>query len=346
MALGVHPSEMPNTHDPIDALVLERYVAGEATPAERVAVERWAAVDRANGERLAEMRLFWAGASEAPAVDTERALTRLKRRVRLQVVSSDRRAGATSHWAPRRVVPLVGATIAAGILVLLVARADSIDENASHGRQYVAAPGRRENVTLPDGTHFILAPASRLRLAADFANGARDVYLDGEAFFAVRHDPAHPFAVHARGAIAQDIGTQFDVRAYAADAATQVVVADGEVAIDTVAIRAGDMAMIKRGRISIVHGADVGALTGWTRGELSFHDTPLRVVAADLSRWYGVEIVIADPQLARIPVTATIGEESLTHALDLLAPTVGARYVMRGSAVTIHAAIHINSPAQ
>ena len=61
--------------------------------------------------------------------------------------------------------------------------------------------------------------------------GTREVELEGEAYFAVVHDAARPFAVRAHGAVATDVGTAFDVRAYPEDAGARIAVTEGAVAV-------------------------------------------------------------------------------------------------------------------
>jgi len=57
------------------------------------------------------------------------------------------------------------------------------------------------------------------------------VYLQAEAYFVVTHDAARPFRVHARDAVAHDLGTRFVVRAYAELPRIEVIVAEGAVSL-------------------------------------------------------------------------------------------------------------------
>ncbi len=62
---------------------------------------------------------------------------------------------------------------------------------------YTTATGAQSMIPLPDGSTMVLNTASAVSL--DFENGRRRVrLLRGEAFFDVRHDPAHPFTVAAQ----------------------------------------------------------------------------------------------------------------------------------------------------
>ncbi len=215
-------------------------------------------------------------------------------------------------------------------------------------REYTTTAGQRLSATLVDGTQLMLAPASRLSVPFDYGRGDRAVRLDGEAFFTVVHDPAHPFVVRAGNAVATDVGTRFDVRSYVADSAVRVAIADGRVSLhastrlppsegDHPSVLAhGDVAIVASTRITVAHGVDVTALTAWTAGRLVFRDTPLRDAVVAMSRWYGVSVVLGDSRLAERRVSVTTDEPSVRVLLDALAPAVGARYDVRdGGAYTL-----------
>jgi len=55
--------------------------------------------------------------------------------------------------------------------------------------------GKRSAITLADGTHIWMNSGSQLSYPAEFKKDSREVYLSGEAFFDVRHDPDKPFYV-------------------------------------------------------------------------------------------------------------------------------------------------------
>jgi transmembrane sensor len=250
----------------LDDEILERYVRGLSTPAEREAVDRWIAADLVNARLLAGLRATWqSGDAQAPydagaawtafeatlGGESDRGVpppqpipTLLRRRenARALRVGAGREAGAGGlrSW-PRGVGRSAWrrpATMAAPVLVILgIGVAIGIQQHSSgaaaSGREYATAAGQRLSVTLVDGTRLTLAPASRVRVAAGYghATEGRDVELEGEAYFAVVHDATHPFAVRAHGTVARDIGTAFDVRAYPEDPGARIAVTEGAVAV-------------------------------------------------------------------------------------------------------------------
>ncbi|MGH2900192.1 MAG: FecR family protein, partial [Solirubrobacteraceae bacterium] len=169
----------------------------------------------------------------------------------------------------------------------------------------------------------------------------RSVTLEGVADFSVVHDGTRPFRVRAKNAVVTDVGTEFVVRAYAADSGVDVSVSSGIVAVlggapDSVELRAGQVAFVAaNGRIAQVTGASAQTLTAWVHDRLVFDDVPLSTVAAELGRWFDVQIRIPDQQLARRRLIAAYTRTTLSGVLDAIAATLPVRYERTGNVVTI-----------
>lgn len=255
--------------------------------------------------------------------------------------------GVWPSWVASRRPVQVGGLAAALCAALLVTLFRLPHLRHARWHDYVTVAGQRQKMTLRDGTAFTLAPVSRLRVPFDYASGDRRVVLDGEAFFAVVHDDRHPFSVRAHNAIATDIGTRFDVRAYGSDRDVRVAVTEGKVGIEPVGaafmlpvdrppvvVRPGDMAVVIDTAVAITHGLDVTTMTAWTDGDLRFRDTPLPEVAATLGRWFDLEIDARDPALANRLITMSVGTTPIDEVLSGVAGAAHARVERRGRRVT------------
>jgi len=88
--------------------------------------------------------------------------------------------------------------------------------------------------TLSDGTFVTLAPQSTFRYPADFGNGERKVYLDGEAQFHVNRDEAHPFKVFEGDIVATVLGTIFNVKKQTGDSVLLVELIKGKLKVESV----------------------------------------------------------------------------------------------------------------
>lgn len=206
-------------------------------------------------------------------------------------------------------------------------------------------PGQRLIVSLADKSTITLGPASTLRY--DRSGGSREVTLEGLADFRVRHDPEHPFLVHAGRADVADVGTEFVIRAYAADSTVHVAVSTGVVAVKN---RTGDRGelTVHAGEVALVHGSsaplqlndvNAAAFTGWIAGSLAFEDDAFSDIARELGRWFDVDIRWSDSSLGSRRITAIYNNPSLPSVLDALSASLDARYERAGRTVTFSARV-------
>jgi ferric-dicitrate binding protein FerR (iron transport regulator) len=214
---------------------------------------------------------------------------------------------------------------------------------ASPPRSYVTERGQRAEVTLIDGTRVWLSADSHLEVPQSYGATTRDVILEGEAYFKVQHDAKRQFRVHAGESVSEDLGTEFDVRAYPGDSGAIVIVSSGRVAlhhatasgtqVESTQLSGGQMGRLDRsGAVSVVD-VDVDGSLAWRKGRLAFEERPLRDVARELERWYDIDIALDDSALANTPLTASFTSQSADQALSIVAGALGAHYARDGRTV-------------
>ena len=186
---------------------------------------------------------------------------------------------------------------------------------------------------------------SKLRVPADYGETVRAVYLEGEAYFAIAHHSAKPFAVHAGQGVIWDLGTRFGVRAYADEQDVEVVVADGKVRLRAAGgldsagqvVREGELSRLDHaGVASLPRRVDPQRFLAWTAGRLVFQDAPLRDVLPQLARWYDVDLTLGSPSLAGRRLTLSVRGEPVVQVLDAIALLTHARYERAGRSVTFY----------
>jgi ferric-dicitrate binding protein FerR (iron transport regulator) len=182
-------------------------------------------------------------------------------------------------------------------------------------REVVTRRGERMELGLPDGSRVLLGAASRLEFTPDRFAEERMLTLDGEAYFAVARDSAHPFIVRASGSVVQALGTEFGVRAHARDSLVQVAVAQGRVLLRPQSAEPGTGTVLDhgdvgeldaKGRVAVHRGVDLLPYLGWVRGRLIYDMAPALAVVRDLERWYDLTINTDDVVLDGLRVTMTI----------------------------------------
>jgi transmembrane sensor len=330
------------TDGDIDWLALDRYVSGEGTPDERQMMRRRIQASPVLTAIVEVMRSARRAPAQANApADTDeawRALsTRLgvdRRHEPLTLIPPAPRSHGLSRlvgWAAA-VLLIIGSAYASWrtLRPSPTTRAEAPAIRAT----YATARGERATVELRDGTRVTLAPGTEIRVAAV----GRQIYLSGEAVFSVTHDPMQPFRVTApSGTTVEDIGTQFDVRAY--DKTVRVVVADGSVSIQgakPVILTRGALGVVdSTGAARVTQGVPVDRYLAWSKGNLTFVNAPMREVIPDLDRWYDINVHLGSAKLADDRLTVTISDIPADVALDVIARALDVSVVRSGQTVTL-----------
>lgn len=202
-------------------------------------------------------------------------------------------------------------------------------------------PGQSRTVELADGSTVVLDAGSRIRVPLNFGRDARDLSLEGTAYFVVKHDASMPFRVHVRDGVIEDVGTRFVVEAYTELKQAIVSVAEGSVSLQggsaQVALVAGDVGRIAAsGADRIAQHVDVDNRVAWMHGELVFTDIPLADALPRLSRWYDRDVRLADSTLGARRLTARFRADQPADAVfDGVALALGARASHQGRVVML-----------
>jgi transmembrane sensor len=340
----------------LDWDLVDRCLAGQATVAEREQLERAMAEDPEKAALLAALRsalesmegevtrdevdALWAGLARRAGFDPVGQGSRPERRpVKFALAGTSR---PRSRW-PFALAAAAVLAVGAGLAVREF-REGSQSSRPSEDQVVTVPRGQRAQFRLADGTQVLLGGGSTLRHPHDFNAGAREVSLEGEAYFTVEHDPRRPFRVRAGNLVATDLGTEFVVRAFPETEGAEVIVRSGSVAVRPLqpggesqagaTVRPGELGRIDAGGQTRVERADTAVFFGWTTGTLVFDSTPLRDALPQLSRWYDLDFRLDDSSLGAIPLSGRLGQTLTPARLDLLAASMGLKQVQRGRTVT------------
>jgi transmembrane sensor len=337
----------PSKIAPEDWDRVARYLAGEAEPREAELTRRWLEADaeRLSMVKALESALANVSREASDQTNVESALRDVKSRFdRPKVIPLAGRRGVT---APNRISSAY-LRAAAALVALLGAGVlwQNIRESriASSARTFATTIGERRQFKLADGTEVVMGPASRIVI--DPNSDDRSLTLDGDAYFTVVHDASRPFTVKAGAMTIQDVGTAFAVQSDDS-AGIRVDVHSGSVAVGAretdggsqAVLRARDRATVNPGGLvqierSVVSDDDLA----WVQGRLVFRDAPLIQVGAELYRWYGVRLRVADSSLVNLHLTASFSGESVDRVLNVIALSLGARVDRQGNVATLYRA--------
>lgn len=206
--------------------------------------------------------------------------------------------------------------------------------------------GKTFKVTLSDGSVVKLNSGTTLRYPEQFGiNGKRIVYLTGEAFFEVAKDKEHPFIVNANEADIEVLGTKFNVSAYPETPTINSVLVEGSIRMyetenpsNAVLLQPNQMATWQNNSRKITtKSVDPSFYSAWTKGELTFNDTPFSTITKIIQRTYDVEIINKNSDLAKQNFTGIIkiSESSVENILELLKRDTPFEYSIQQNTITI-----------
>lgn len=199
------------------------------------------------------------------------------------------------------------------------------DEPVESGFAELATGSDLVTARLSDGTLVRVGAGSLIRFTE--TSNRRDVWLDGQAFFAVASDPDRPFRVRSAGGEAEAIGTRFDYRSTGDE--LQLIVVDGRVALSSggqrVEVGAGEMRGIRAAQISSATKVeDVYGALSWMGRSLVFHGTPLDAVARELSARFDIPVRLSESALSERTVTASFKDQDFEEVFTAICRAVNA----------------------
>lgn len=178
------------------------------------------------------------------------------------------------------------------------------------GKHTLRVPGGAEyRLVLSDQTVVWVNSGSELEYPVTFDGGERRVRLKGEAYFEVAKDASRPFIVETDRAVASVLGTSFNVRDYAGEAA-DITLAEGKLQVALQADKTTGCILTPNQNVRIDDkftlqtDIEMDEYIGWRKGIIAFQKKRLEEVFIRLARWYDFEYVFTDSGLKDYLFTA------------------------------------------
>ena len=187
--------------------------------------------------------------------------------------------------------------------------------------------GMEYTLTLSDGTKVFLNAETKLKFPTIFKGDQRVVELEGEAYFEVRKDEAHPFIVKTVSMNVRVLGTSFNVRSYVNEHDVTATLVEGKVAVSDGEVEKmlvpGEQAVYikKTGKMEVKE-VDVSLYTAWHSGKFIFRNETLEDMMIYLSRWYGFKYRFIDDQAKRVQLGARLDRyDNMNPIVEMLRKT-------------------------
>ena len=285
---------------------------GELNDSQRTVLEQWLSLGGSKEKYEALKRLWSQTVLNAREFDSHKAYGKLRRRT-------------SDIWKKLAITASAAAAIAAGLFLHNICNTEP-----TLTQTYTCLTGR-SLLSLPDGSNVVLHNGASLSYDNSFSRSNRTVSLDGEAYFDVSKDTENTFTVNVDDIEITVYGTTFNVL----EDNESVVVSLVEGSVD-VMTKAGIRCALKPGYSAIFEKQtgnlvdqkdDVAFAACWAQERLTFTQASLGEVCRYLSKWYGVEIVVADALKLSCSYTFTIREEPIDQILDIMSRINPMKYI-------------------
>lgn len=201
----------------------------------------------------------------------------------------------------------------------------------------VTATEMINEVTLPDGSVVHIDKKSAISYDEDDFMNTRKVELTGRAFFEVTKVEGKNFVVSADNVNVEVLGTRFEVNSIAA--AKSVTVEEGKVRVynelTEVELTANERALISGTQITEAY-SNSSNIISWKNGLLSFDETKMESVIADLEDHFAIKIEIEE-STSRLdcPLVGSYKDQDLESILKEINQNMGLTYKIENDKVYI-----------
>ncbi len=284
-------------------------VAGEVNETDEQAFQEWIASDSANKKVFDRLLQIWQ--YNPRQIHDNSAIYRKY----LQ--------GKHQFDKQKKVTPFVYYTLRISVVLFLLITTTFIIENVLISSkkdivyQEIAVPkGSRSHFNLPDGTKVWLSNNSSIRYPSEFRGDFRELEMEGEAYFDVKHNSKKPFIVNIGNNRIKVLGTQFSITAYPDDNIVRADLVKGSIQFDIANSENGFDSYIIKPLHSLVLDRTSGKLYEsmipdgfydyWQKGIYQFRNETLEDLAMKIDRIYNTQIVFENESLKTKRFSGTI----------------------------------------
>jgi hypothetical protein len=185
--------------------------------------------------------------------------------------------------------------------------------------------GRSYSLILSDGSRVWLNAESSIRYPVKFAKNERRVFIKGEAFFDVKHNPESLFIAETDDYKVKVLGTKFNVNSYSDESVVATTLVSGSVSVtnddaNEFVITPGEQFRYNRESRNIeMIKVDVDIYTSWTENKLRLDQMTLEDVFKILQRRYDIDVFYSNEEVkyekfnGKVPLN-----DNLNIILDLI----------------------------
>jgi len=174
-----------------------------------------------------------------------------------------------------------------------------LDDCSNNYTRLLVPCGKRSSLSLPDGTKMWINSGTEVRFSNAMNGKERQVFVDGEIYIEVAHNPKRPFYVRTSDMNVRVYGTKFNVTAYHRDKTKRVALIEGSISVGSnrgkknTVMLSPDQEYAQSSNGFSVKKVNAADFMSWKDGLWIFTNEELGSIALRLSRYYGKPIECA-----------------------------------------------------
>jgi transmembrane sensor len=312
---------------------------------------------------------------KTPPVTKETACDILLQKIKIEENISKNHKPASivflKHWSVAASVILI---IGLALITYLEYSSKFMADTGFH--EIIVPTGEKSQVVLSDGSSIWLNSESKFRYPDNFKTHAREVYLEGEAFFDIKKDNGKPFFVHANDIKVKVLGTEFNIKNYSNDETFEATVIEGSVLLtessdfysfNPVILKKDEKAVLFKSERSLlvestikknksgvadqntkaepiqrkpsitITKVDTDPVISWKDHLLVFDNETMGEMAKKMARWYKMPVQIQDSSLINERYTGKfVNNETIYQVLRAIKETTPIKYKINDNKVFIY----------
>ncbi len=317
----------------------EKYLAGTCSPEEIALLEKWVDV-------------HWNHQTDHPIFHHEAEAHEVRVKLWKQIRETTKIRKSNVYILPRHVWAGLAACLTLITFFYFYSNTSvlPIADKAIQGIEAKNIAQTRQKIVLPDGSIIILEKNSKIITDERYGEKTRTVYLTGEAFFEIKRNTKIPFLVYSGDLVTEVLGTSFRIKPELDGKTIEVSVKTGRVSVyanspdnntkkfNGVIITPNQKVLFdsehKTIRPDLVNTPQL-LDKQYTTSNFQFEEAKIETVLPIIQKAYGVDIVVANPQLNECSFTGDLNGLSIFKQLDFVCGVINASYEIRGTTIFI-----------
>ena len=347
---------------------MARNLSKEATDAENEELAKLLQQQPALQQQFDILKRWWESQAKTDEAIEPEKITRILQRSSME--KHNPKPGVVKRFVHTywRAAIMVGVLACATVLVMRVTKTSG---SSASVYEVLAQNGSRTRTILPDGSTVWLNAGSRLSYKPGLTGPAREVTLEGEAYFDVMKREGRAFIVHTKEIDITVLGTAFNVKSYPDDNIVEATLIHGLVSITSnsdktakpvylrprqkfvlplsekttppVANASPAGRQVKPAGGSTLHVINLESVpdeksrleTAWVYNRLEFRGDSFEALAKKLERWYNVTVRFGDDQVKQLTFNGSLENETVEEAFKALQAATPFRYTINQNEISV-----------